>query len=253
MSDRILTTAEGPVGRITLAAGALNILGVSDIRELDDALSGLSASPVVVIEASGERAFSAGMEVADHTPERAPAMLKAIEALTERFLTTPSITVAKVGAPAIGGGFEIVLLCDLAICSERARFALPEVSLAALPPIACELLPMTIGDRRALDLILTGRSIDGETAERWGITSRLVAHDQLDRELAVLTDHLLSLSADALACAKKAARSRNLFDSLRVYTDVLLRTPDAAEGIRAFIERRKPQWHNSRLTQELTP
>lgn len=252
MSDRIFASTEGQRGRITLAAGPLNILNINDITELDQALAKLSYCHIIVIEASGDRAFSAGMEVADHTRERAPIMLKALESLTERFLTTPAVTIAKVGGPALGGGFELVLLCDLSICSERARFALPEVQLAALPPIACELLPLTIGDQRARDLILTGRSIDALTAERWGVTSRLVDHEQLDHETDVLAEHLLSLSADGLACCKHAARSRNLFDALRVYTNRLLPTHDAAEGIRAFLERRTPQWQPSRSLEELT-
>ncbi|MHB8177832.1 MAG: enoyl-CoA hydratase/isomerase family protein [Vulcanimicrobiaceae bacterium] len=242
MSERIIVGREGRLGRITLAAGRLNILGTSDVRALEEAVRSLGESPVVLLDAEGTSAFSAGMDIADHTRDRAPEMLAAFGKMIAAFDETSSVIVAKVGAPALGGGFEVVLLCDLAICSERAIFSLPEIKLAALAPVACGVLPALIGRARANDLILTGRRVDAQTALQWGIVTRLAAPDALDQAADELCQELLSLSEDALRCCKRALRAGTISESLRVYTDVLLPTDDAAEGIDAFQGGRAPQW-----------
>ena len=253
MSGRIQVRSDGRIGRITLAAGALNILNTHDVRALELAIHELGGQPVILLDAAGDRAFSAGMDVADHSPDRAPDMLAAFAEMAAAFRTTSSVTVAKVDAPALGGGFELVLLCDLAVCSERATFALPEIKLAALPPIACSLLPAAVGERRALDIILTGRKLDAAAAEQWGIVSRAVTHDALDEHVLELCGALLSLSEDALRCCKRAARSHDVGDAMRIYTDVLLHTRDAAEGIQSFIERRAPRWNWQHELEEVAP
>jgi cyclohexa-1,5-dienecarbonyl-CoA hydratase len=253
VSGRIHVRSDGRLGRITLAAGSLNILDTDDVRALERAINELDGQPVILLDAAGDRAFSAGMDVADHSPDRAPALLAALAEMAAAFRTASSVTVAKVAAPALGGGFELVLLCDLAVCSERATFALPEIKLAALPPIACSLLPAAVGERRALDLILTGRKLDAATAEQWGIVSRAVTHDALDEQVSELCGVLLSLSEDALRCCKWATRSRDVGAALRIYTDDLLHTRDAAEGIQSFVERRAPTWNWLHELEEVAP
>jgi cyclohexa-1,5-dienecarbonyl-CoA hydratase len=245
MSDRIGVRRDGRLGQITLQAGPLNVLGTDDVRHLTQAIYDLGDCTVVVLAAEG-RAFCAGMDIADHIPERAHAMLRAFAGLAHAFSIVSPITIAKVGAQAIGGGFELALLCDLIVTSEQACFALPEVKLAALPPVACALLAKVAGEKRALDLILTGRSIDGVTAERWGIVSRCVRPEELDLAVDNLCHDLLTRSADALASCKSAAQVRTIEDSLRIYEDSLLRTHDASEGIHAFLEKREPHWHSRR-------
>jgi cyclohexa-1,5-dienecarbonyl-CoA hydratase len=252
VSERIHARRDGRMGRITLAAGPLNVLAIEDVRALERAVHELDGSPVIVIDAAGDRAFSAGMEIADHTPERAPEMLAALADMAAAFRATPSVIVAKIAAPALGGGFELVLLCDIAVCSERATFGLPEIKLAALPPIACALLPAAVGERRALDLIVTGRTLDAAAAEQWGIVSRAVPDAALDEHVEKLCTALLALSEDALRCCKQAARSRDASEALRIYTDVLLHTVDAAEGIQSFMQRRAPKWNWSLQPEEIT-
>jgi cyclohexa-1,5-dienecarbonyl-CoA hydratase len=253
MSDRILVHREGRFGRIALCAGPLNVLGTDDVRQLERAICGLDDCSVVLLEGESERAFCAGMEVADHLPDLAPSMLRAVGELTKAFLAAAPVTVAKVAAPAVGGGFELVLLCDLAICSHRAKFSLPEITLAALPPIACGLLPRVIGERRATELMLTGRSLDAPTAELWGIVCEAVPAEHLDEQTQKLCETLLALSPDALHCCKRAIRAGTVEDALQIYIRDLLPSPDAAEGIRAFLERRKPSFGQPLDVQEVTP
>ncbi len=249
MSERIEVGREGRIGRITLRCGPLNVLGTQDVRDLHAAVGELAGCAIVLLGAAGQRAFSAGMEIADHTPAAAPAMLAAFGEMAAAFAATPSVLVANVGAAAMGGGFEIVLLCDLAICSDAASFALPEIKLAALPPVACALLPQIVGRQRALDLILTGRRIDAAEAERLGIVTRCVPHDDLESAVANLCAQLSALSEDALRACKRATVGGDLREALRLYTGELLQTRDAAEGIAAFLERRPPQWshHNEEI------
>jgi len=104
-----------------------------------------------------------------------------------------------------------------------------------------------------LELILTGRKLDAAAAEQWGIISRAVPHDALDEHISELCGALLSLSEDALRCCKRAARSRDAGDAMRIYTDVLLHTRDAAEGIQSFIERRAPTWNWQHELEEVAP
>lgn len=252
MTTHISYERRDRLGTITLNAGPLNILGTAEVQDLTQAVHDLRDCRVIVLQAAGERAFCAGMQIADHTPERAPAMLHAFGELAHAMHACDSVLVAKVDAPAIGGGFELALLCDIIIGSERAGFSLPEITLAALPPVACELLPRIVGKQRAADLIFTGRVLDAASAERWGILSYLVPQDQLDDTVRGVCERLTALSDDALRCCKRAVRSRSLNEALHIYTDDLLHTRDAAEGITAFLQRRAPQWTWSMQTEEFS-
>lgn len=248
MKDRIFVRreAEDRLGRITLQAGPLNVLGIDDVKHLAHAIRDLDDCAVVLLDAEGDRAFSAGMEVADHLPDRAHEMLAAVAGMAAAFRSAKPVTLAKVAAPALGGGFELVLLCDLAICSQRARFSLPEIKLGALPPIACELLPQAIGARRSTELMLTGRVVDAQTAERWGIVLQAVAHEQLDDAVQAQCSELLSMSATALTLCKRAIRACDTRKAVDIYTEELLQTDDATEGISAFLEKRAPAWRAQR-------
>lgn len=242
MSSHVQIERRERLGVITLNAPPLNILGTAEVADLAEAFIVLRDCRIILLQAAGERAFCAGMQIADHTPDRAPEMLDAFARLAHVMHLSESVLIAKVDAPAIGGGFELALLCDFIAASEHASFSLPEITLAALPPVACELLPRIAGKQRAADLILTGRALNAQTAERWGIVSYFVPQDQLDDTVRDLCDRLLALSDDALRCCKHALRLRSMHEAFHVYTGDLLHTRDAAEGITAFLQRRAPAW-----------
>ena len=242
VNARIASVREGRRARITLQAGALNVLGIADIRALTAAIRENEGCSVVTIEAAGERAFCAGVEVGDHVPEKAPEMLAAFEEMASAFLSASPAIVCAANAPAMGGGFELLLLADIALCSTRAFFSLPEVQLAALPPIACALLPRAIGTQRAFNAILTGRKIDAQSALAWGLVSEVVAPEELSTATEALCERLLSYSAVALRACKRAIRLDDLSLAMRAYRDDLLPSRDGAEGIAAFLEKRSPVW-----------
>jgi cyclohexa-1,5-dienecarbonyl-CoA hydratase len=243
MNERIEVHKEDRFGTITLRAGELNVLGTDDVRALTEAIHELGTCTVVVLQAEG-KAFCAGMDVADHLPEHAHHMLCAFNGLAKALHDATPVTIAKVHAAAVGGGFELALLCDVIVASEHSRFSLPEVKLAALPPVACALLRESIGQKRALDLILTGRSVEGPTAERWGMVTRCVPHEQLQLATDDLCHELLALSEDALVSCKSAARTKSVDEAIHLYEHSLLRTHDGLEGMRAFLEKREPHWQS---------
>lgn len=237
---------EDGFGHIRLKAGPLNVLATGDLRALRRALKALDGCAAILLDAHGDRAFSAGVAVEDHLADRAEPMLEAFSEVALAFADANPTIVCAVGAPAIGGGFELVLLADIAICSTTAAFALPEVQLGALPPVACALLSASIGERRAFDLILTGKRIDARTALDWGVVSELVEPDRLNARALEICTQLLSYSRDALFSCKRALRANGLRDAMDIYRNELLRSADAAEGIKAFLEKRRPIWERRR-------
>jgi len=155
---------QGRLARITLARPPLNILDVAHLEEFAARLEEAAGAAVLVLSGGAARAFSAGNDVADHLPERAPAMLEAFHRVVRALLATDAVTVADVNGDAYGGGCELVAACDLAWAVPAARFGQPEIDVGCFPPVAASLLPRRIGPARAAELILLGRRIDAGTA-----------------------------------------------------------------------------------------
>jgi len=236
----VLQSHEGRLTRITLARPPLNILDIASLEQLADAIESVGDdTAVIVIDSDVPRAFSAGNDVADHMPERAPAMLQAFHRAIRGLLDAEAVTVADVRGDAFGGGCELVAACDLAYATPAARFGQPEIDIGCFPPVAASLLPARIGPKRAADLVLTGRRIDAATAADWGLISGI---DEQGAGPAI--EVLLEKSAPALRAAKLALRSPNLAEAERIYIDRLLDLDDYAEGIRAFQEKRLPKWRH---------
>jgi cyclohexa-1,5-dienecarbonyl-CoA hydratase len=251
VSERIESRIDGRLGRICLNAGPLNILTRNDIQALGRAIQDLDHCPVVLLETRSERAFCAGVDIADHLPDLAPAMLDALTAMAQNFRSASPIIVCAVNGAALGGGFELMLLADLAVCSTRSTFSLPEVELAALPPIACALLPGIVGERRALDAIVGGKRLDAQAALAWGLVCDVVEPDALAESVRGLCDKLLSYSEVALRACKRATRVGDLGVAIGIYRDALLPTDDSVEGISAFLEKRPPVWAHTRHATEV--
>lgn len=251
-SAAISVEREGPVARVWLNRPPLNILDIPLLGELNAALDALPPPPnlrFLVFAGRGERGFSAGVEVRDHTPERVAEMLGRFHRIFRKLWSCDWITLAAVHGYCLGGGMELATFCDFVLATHTAQFAQPEIRLGCFPPVAAVTLPALVGPRRALDLILTGRSLTAEQAQALGLVTRVVGEGELERATAELLVILSASSPAVLPLARRAVLRASGLDFDRVldemetlYLDALMKTEDAREGIRAFIERRRPAW-----------
>lgn len=254
-SANVLVERRGATARLVIHRPPLNIINIETARELSNKLqAALGEVDVRLIElcGAGEKAFSAGTDVREHLPEKAPEMLQEFYALVRAVLCARVPTIAVVRGHCLGGGVELAMACDFVVASEGARFGLPEIKIGAFPPLATVLLPRLIPEKKALEMILTGEPISAAEAYRLGLVNRVSAAQDLEREADTFSDTLLAQSSQVLAPARKATRlgSRQhlesaLRESERIYLEELLATEDAREGVRAYLEKRPPNWGKS--------
>ena len=246
---------EGRVARVTLARPPVNIFNIAMMGEIAAALNECSDQReivAIVFDAAPDcRAFSAGVAVEEHLEGTIYQMLDSFHGIFRTLEQLAKPTLAVGDGAALGGGCELVAACDIVLASERARFGQPEIKLGVFPPVAALLLPQIIGDKRARELILTGDLIDAAEAARLGLVNYVVSSNNLEQKTLETLTKLRELSATALGIAKRAldlGRGRSLDSSLReienMYLHELMKTHDAQEGIKAFIEKRKPAWRN---------
>ena len=253
--QHIKFTIEDRAARITFARPPLNIFNIAMMREINDALGQCAQQRTlvaIVFDAAAEcNAFSAGVAVEEHVEETIFQMLDSFHAIFRNLEQIGRPTIAVVDGAALGGGCELVAACDIVIASERARFGQPEIKLVVFPPVAAILLPQVIGDKRARELILTGELIEAAEAARLGLVNYLVPGNELEQKTSELLSRFRNLSAAALALTKEAidlGRGRSLDSALKevedLYLNELMKTHDATEGIKAFTEKRKPEWRH---------
>lgn len=252
MSERFIHYAEDPdVARITLDRPPLNILDIEMIGELAAALDRVAAQPRLKALVLGGRGkgFSAGVSVEDHIGSRARAMLDAFHGLFRRLHGLDCVTIAAVHGPALGGGSELATFCDVVIAAEGATLGQPEIKVGVFPPIAALHYPVRVGYARALRLIVSGDVISAAEAERIGLVDRVVPPDGLSEAVEAETRRYRSLSAAVLRITKRAVREAHgvRFEEIlatleKLYHDELMATADADEGLRAFVEKRRPVW-----------
>lgn len=249
--SRVALEVDGAVATIMLQNAPVNVIDIRMMEELAQVLAGLEGQgkvSVLVICGDG-RAFSAGVDVAAHTPDKVDEMLSKFHGLVRALVATKKITIATVHGLCLGGGAELAMVCDLVYTSEQAEWAFPEIKLGCYPPVACTGLAALIGQRRAAEMILTGRSISGREAAELGLATRAVPEMQLTSAVAAGVGQLLHLSPAALAIAKKASYAwdsmhfdKGLARAEKIYFEELMKTSDAQEGIQAFLEKRPPKW-----------
>ena len=241
--------------RITFARPPLNILNIAMLREINEALNQCAHQrelAAIVFDAAPDcNAFSAGVAVEEHVEETIFQMLDSFHGVFRNLEQIARPTIAIVDGSALGGGCELVAACDIVIASERARFGQPEIKLGVFPPVAAVLLPRVIGDKRARELILTGELIEAPEAARLGLVNYLLPGNELEQKTSDLLSRFRNLSVTALAFTKEAidlGRGRSLDLALKevedLYLNELMKTYDASEGIKAFTEKRKPEWRH---------
>jgi cyclohexa-1,5-dienecarbonyl-CoA hydratase len=246
MAESVRFTSTEGLARITIDRPPLNVLTIAMLDALADACERATESAdvrLVRLDAVG-KAFSAGVDVADHVGDKVETMMRALARLFDVLERVPMPTVSVVQGTALGGGCEIALGTDLCVASEAAAFGQPEIRLGLFAPPASVLLPRIVGERRALGLLLTGATIQAGEAERIGLVNRVFPSAGFEAEVDAWIAGLLAHSGAALRLAKRAVKegrtSRASVD--RLYLDELMHTADADEGLRAFREKRAPVW-----------
>ncbi len=241
------------VARITLNRPPLNIMDMKMLEELHSALTEIRANDsakVVVIEHQG-KAFSAGVSIQDHTPDKVSEMIERFHGVFRLIESLAPPTVALVDGMALGGGCELATFCDMVVASERATFGQPEIKVGVFPPVAALVFPRLAGRNRALELLMTGDVINASEAKAMGLINKVFPTEEFHQKADEFIGKLTSMSAPVLKLTKRAvdrALHANFEDGLRFVEDLylvkLMQTEDAREGLSAYLEKRKPVWKN---------
>lgn len=243
---------EGALLRIRLARPKANVIDGPMIAALQGAFDAHRANRgllAVMVDHEGPH-FSFGASVEEHLPENCEHMLRQLHALIRCMLEWPRPILMAIRGQCLGGGLEFAAAGNLLFVAPDAKLGQPELKLGVFAPAASVLLPLRIGQARAEDLLLSGRSIDAQTALAWGLANE-VADDPSGAALAYFDSHLAGKSAAALSFAVKAVREplaelacARLDDVEALYLEKLMATRDAGEGLAAFIEKRQPKWEH---------
>ena len=244
---------EGGLGTITLNRPPVNILNIEMMDEINETLTGWIKNRdlnVVLFNTEG-KCFSAGVDVGEHMGDLATKMIESFHGMFRLMDQLGAVTVASVYGSCLGGGCELAVFCDLVIADDTAKFGQPEIQVGVLPPIAAQIMPRIIGRKAAMDLILSGRIVSAQESMGMGLINKVVAKGDLSRETDEFIKPYLSLSAEVISITKKTIKAglRDDFEpSLKVieeiYLNELMRTTDAQEGLKAFLEKRTPEWKN---------
>jgi len=249
--------ADGPADGVALVVldrqAVLNALDFALIEALTDALEALDRDPAcraIVITGAGDRAFAAGADIGELS-RQTPTTLTVDDHFHrwERLKRIRKPLIAAVRGYALGGGFELAMLCDLLVAGEDAHFGQPEIKLGLMPGAGgTQRLTRAIGKARAMDLVLTGRTIDAREAEGWGLVTSVVPAEATVTAAIELGARIAALAPVAVIAAKEAVnRAEELpleagleFERRNFY--LLFDTEDGAEGMAAFGEKRSPTW-----------
>jgi cyclohexa-1,5-dienecarbonyl-CoA hydratase len=249
MASNLRIESKERVAHVTIDRPPLNVLDIGMIADIGEALVRLPAKHEFIVFQGAGGCFSAGADVADHAPERVERLLGAFHRVFHEMGAGHAVTIAAVEGHCLGGGCELAMCCDFILATESATFGFPEIKLGCFPPIAMVALPRMMPGHAAFDLILTGRTIPAREASALGMVTRVVA----DGGLAAAVDGLLAemkhLSPPVLRLTRRLTRSAGYTEEEKeltaienMYLEELIRTHDAVEGVKAFLEKRAPVW-----------
>ena len=247
---RLTLERDGQLARLTLARPKANVLDAAMVGALRRHLASMQARgplKLIVLDADGPH-FSFGASVEEHLPDRVTGMLTGFHALFRELEGLGVPTAAVVRGQCLGGGFELATAAGRVFCDESARFAVPEIRLGVFPPVAAVTLPWRVRGPDAIQLILSGSTLNGLEATRLGVADVCV-EDPAAALLSWFDADLAPRSAVALRYAWRATRrpfaaalGAELDAAEKTYLNELMAASDPVEGLRAFLERRPPTW-----------
>ena len=243
---------DGRLLRLRLNRPKANLVDAEMIAALDSAFGGVAENRdllAVLLDHAGPH-FSFGASVEEHLPEHCAAMIESLHGLIKRMLACPVPILVAIEGQCLGGGLEVAMAGHLVFVAPDAALGQPEIKLAVFAPAASCLLPRLVARQHAEDLLYSGRSISGARAVEIGLAVSAAADPEAEA-LAYFDDHLAGLSASTLRLAVEAARggfrdevAADLDRVETLYLERLMRTHDAVEGLKAFIEKRLARWEH---------
>ncbi|MFC1952516.1 enoyl-CoA hydratase/isomerase family protein [Chloroflexota bacterium] len=242
------------ISRLTISRPPVNVMDCDTIGEISAALDEVAKDDevkILLIRGAGNRAFCAGVEVKDHIGDMVPVMMNSFGVMIGKLRKLGKPSIAVVNGVALGGGCELVAGCDMAVASEKAEFAQPEIKLGGLAPAAAALFPAIMGEKVAFELILLGDNINAERAEKIGLVNRVVPDEDLDEVADGLARKFLEKTPLGVSIVREAfykcVNAEGFEDALKIATDLGIKsweTDDAQEGLQSFLEKRPPVWKN---------
>ena len=249
----IVVEEKDMIGRITFNSPPLNVLNIQMMKEINKALKNFQSKnlKVLIFNANG-KAFSAGVDVSDHTKEKVTEMIQVFHEIFTNLLKINAPTIGLVNGAALGGGCEVATFCDIVIASEKSKFGQPEIKVGVFPPVAAAIFPKLMWSKKALELIITGDVIGANEAKDLGLVNHILPVENFDGEAEkLINEKLASNSAIVLQLTKRAfmeGATQNYSESIKkiedIYLNELMKTNDANEGLAAFLEKRQPVWKN---------
>ncbi|MBV7295839.1 enoyl-CoA hydratase/isomerase family protein [Corynebacterium sp. TAE3-ERU12] len=251
--ETILTSVDGRVATITLnRPKALNALNTTVMKELVEAVEGYEADRGIgaIVIIGSEKAFAAGADIKEMVDLRYPAIfVDDIFSGWDRLQKVRTPIITAVSGYALGGGCELAMMGDILLAADNAKFGQPEITLGVIPGMGgSQRLTQAIGKAKSMDMILTGRQIGAEEAERSGLVSRVLPLEGFAEAVADIAAHVADMPLSAAYAATEAV-DRSFEVSLaegvhyerRVFHS-LFSSPNKVEGMKAFIEKRRPKW-----------
>ncbi len=249
--SRVALRLAAPIAHLALTHPPVNVIDLQMMDELVAAIGQVDARDEIsiLVVTGNDRTFSAGVDIAAHTPDQVPVMLRKFHGVIRALVATKKVTVCAVRGNCLGGGAEIPLVCDMVYTTRSAKWGFPEIQLACFPPVGATALAAVVGQKRAAELVLTGRAFSGEHAASIGLANEAVDEGELDSVVEKAVARMKYHSTAALAIAKRALYAwdaahfdKGLARAVKIYLEELLQTEDMREAIEAWIDKRTPVW-----------
>lgn len=249
MAETIKSRLEGNVLTLTLASPPVNIITRKMTEEVVTEIESHKFN-IMLLEGEG-KCFSAGVDIKEHLPDQIEPTLKGFHRLIKKVLALECPVIAKIHGFCLGGGFELAIAADFVIAAEDSKLGFPEVKLAVFPPFACAYAVCSGLPKRIIPMILTGATAPAKDWQTLGLVTDVVPVESLQDKTAATISSLQELSPIGLRFCKKACMapfsfiSKTLDDIEAMYLNDLMKRRDPVEGMKSFMEKRKPQWSGS--------